>query len=413
MSTVDIRKGETNNMPTHVKPRIRQRRGRSTTLLGYYLSHDGDDLPRGYHRLLDAPEISSCINRQAAIISSATIYLMEQSRKSAKRQKNRLSRFMDIDPWPGVLTRQQLMTWIVTTMLGPGDGNAFVLPVTQGGELRRLQPMPGAAISTEPDQNSYTVSWRGRNYDPANILHFRLFADPDAPWKGRGFRVQAQTVADSLARAECIKASMSSPDYKPPIVISVDSDADLTGKEKRDAFRREYIEDNEPGEPWILPEGFVKVQAIRPVTLSDLAIKDTVELDKKTVAAIFGVPLFLLGIGQFTQAEYNNFIKTVIEPICVGIEQELTLKLLTSEFLYFQFNRRRLYAYDMQTLVNLDLAMAEHGFMNGDEVREDAFRDPAGLTDYKVLENYIPVEKSGDQKKLIQNGGDDNAEDSA
>lgn len=393
-----------------VIPIKRNRSSPRSTLLGYYLSADGD-LPAGYHQLLDAPEIASCINRQAAIISSTTIYLMEQSKKGATRQKNRLSRFMDIDPWPGVLTRQQLMTWIVTTMLGPGDGNAFVLPVTRGGELARLEPMPGAAVSVQ-EAGSYSVTWRGRSYDPANILHFRLFADPDSPWKGRGFRIQARAVADSLSRAECIKAAMSSPDYKPPIVISVDSDADLTGKEKRDRFRRDYLEDNEPGEPWILPEGFVKVQAIRPVTLSDLAIKDTVELDKKTVAAIFGVPLFLLGIGQFTQAEYNNFIKTVIEPICVGIEQELTLKLLTSEYLYFQFNRRRLYAYDMQTLVNLDLSMAEHGFMSGDEVREDAYRDPAGLTDFKILENFIPVEKSGDQKKLIQNGGDGNAEES-
>jgi hypothetical protein len=29
---------------------------------------------------------------------------------------------------------------------------------------------------------------------------------------------------------------------------------------------------------------------------------------------------------------------------------------------------------------------------------------PAGLKDYKVLENYIPYEDSGKQKKLIQDG---------
>lgn len=381
------------------------------TLLGYYLSADGD-LPSGYHRLLDAPEVASCINRMAAIISSATIYLMRNTKKGDVRQRDRLSRFVDIEPWPDIATRQVWMSWIVTTLLGPGDGNAFVLPVFQLDELMALRPMPGAQLVSDVENGRYTVNWRGRSFGPNEVLHFRIFADPDEPWKGRGFRVQAEAVAASLGRAERIKAAMSSPDYKPPIVISVDSDADLTGREKRDAFRREYIEDNEPGEPWILPEGFVKVQSIRPLTLTDLAIKDTVELDKKTVAAIFGVPLFLLGLGTFSETEYNNFIKTVIEPICVGIEQELTLKLLRSEQLYFLFNRRRLYAYDLASLISMDLKMADRGYLNGDEVREDAYRDPAGLTEYVRLENYIPTDKAGDQKKLIQKeDSDDAAED--
>lgn len=380
-----------------------------TTLLGYYLSADGD-LPQGYHRLLDAPEVASCINRMAAIISSSTIYLMENTKKGDVRQRNRLSRFIDVDPWPDVATRQVWMNWIVTQLLGPGDGNAFVLPVLELRELKALRPMPGAAIQSDPLNGRYTVNWQNRSFEPNEVLHFRLFADPDEPWKGRGYRVQARRVADSLARSETIKAAMSSPDYKPPIVISVDSDADLTGKERRDEFRKNYIEDNEPGQPWILPEGFVKVQAIRPVTLSDLAIKDTVELDKKTVAAIFGVPLFLLGLGQFSQNEYNNFVKTVIEPICVGIEQELTLKLLRSESMYFQFNRRRLYSYDLASLIQLDLSMSDRGYMNGDEVREDAYRDPAGLTQFVRLENYIPTDMAGDQKKLIQKEGDTHAE---
>lgn len=393
-------------MPQTVKPRARPARSRPyTTLLGYYISTDGD-LPSGYHRLIDAPEVSSCINRMAAIISSATIYLMESdNRKGDRRQKNRLSRLVDIDPWPNVSTRQQWMSWIVAQLLGPGDGNAFVLPIMRGGEIAALRPMPGASIQSDAEAGNYAVLWKNRSYAPDEVLHFRLFADPDEPWRGRGLRVQAQAVADNLLRADQIKAALSNPNYKPPVVISVDSDADLTGKAARDKFRRDYIEDNEPGQPWILPEGFVKVQQIKPLTLTDLAIRDTVELDKKTVAAIFGVPLFLLGLGQFSEAEYNNFIKTVIEPICVGIEQELTLKLLRSEQLYFQFNRRRLYAYDLQALINMDLSMADRGYLNGDEVREDAYRDPAGLTEYTRLENYIPTDMAGNQKKLIPKEG--------
>ena len=53
--------------------------------------------------------------------------------------------------------------------------------------------------------------------------------------------------------------------------------------------------------------------------------------------------------------------------------------------------------------IQMDLSMADRGYMNGDEVREDAYRDPAGLTDFVRLENYIPVDMAGAQKKLVQN----------
>ena len=31
---------------------------------------------------------------------------------------------------------------------------------------------------------------------------------------------------------------------------------------------------------------------------------------------------------------------------------------------------------------------------------------PAGLKEFKVLENYIPADMSGKQKKLVQDGGE-------
>ena len=390
-----------------VKP-VRRSSAQKSTLLGWYLSNDGG-LPEGYHRLNDAPEVCSCINRMAAIISSPTIYLMRNAKGGDKREKTALSRFVDVTPCPG-MTRQVWMSWIAATLLSGGDGNAFCLPVFRGSELAALRPMPGAQLIDDADDDLYRVSWRGAQYEPDHILHFRLFSDPAHPWRGRGYRLQARAVAESLMQSAAIRATLSSPDYKPPVVISVDSDADLHGREGREQFRKDYLEDNEPGEPWILPSGLVKVQQIKPLTLTDLAIKDTVELDKKTVAAIFGVPLFLLGIGSYNESEYNNFIKTVIEPICIGIEQELTQKLLISDQMYFQFNRRRLYSYDLKSLIEMDLAMSDRGFLNGDEVREDAYRDPAGLTDFRPLENFIPWDKAPDQKKLKDKEDKDHAE---
>ena len=379
---------------------FKKRVAKETSYLGLWLSNDRT-LPVGYHRLLDSPEVSGCINRIANIISASTIYLMRNTTDGDVRVKDRLSRFVDVTPWPNVATRKVWMSWIVSELLGDGDGNACVLPQVKNGELCALRPMP--AVSLVPgSQTEYVAHWRGRVFEPDDILHFRLYADSSEPWRGRGVRVQAQKLADSLVQTNALKDSLSSPDYKPPLIVAVDSDSDLSDEGAREAFRKSFLEDSDKGKPWIIPSHLLSVSQVKPLTLTDLAIKDTMELDKKSVASIFGVPPFMLGIGSYNKEEFDNFIQTVVIPICEGIEQELTAKLLVSEERYFQFNRRRLYAYNMKELVEIDLAMSDRGFMNGDEVREDAGRDPVGLTEFRVLENYIPWDMAALQKKLTQ-----------
>ena len=369
--------------------------------IGVWFLGGGSGLPEGYHRLLDSPEISACINRIAAIISSATIYLMENTDKGDVRVHDELARFVDIDPWPNMATRQSWMNWIVTQLLGEGDGEAFVLPRTSGGRFTALEPMPGA-VSIDNPSGGYFVQWRGRTYAPDEVLHFRLYADPDRPWKGRGVRVQAKRLADSLSTTSQLKDMLNSPDYKPPLIIAVNSDNAFSDEAERENFRESYLSESKDGKPWILPADLVKIEQIKPMSLTDLAVKDTVELDKKTATAIFGVPGFTLGIGSFSEAEHNHAVRTVYVPICQGIEQELTLKLLASPRRYFKISRRRLYAYDLKNLIDMDLAMADRGYLNGDEVRADMDLDPVGLTERVRLENYILNEDTGKQKKLIQ-----------
>lgn len=363
--------------------------------------------PVGYHRLLDAPEVAACIDRITAIIASATIGEFENTKKGDIRIRDALSRFIDLCPWRPMSTRTTWMSWVVATLLGEGDGNAFCLPhIGINGQIDGLEPMPGAAAVMD-ERCTYRVIWQGADYHPDDVLHFRLFADLREPWRGRGYRVQAQAIAGSLAQTAELKTSLSSPDYKPPLVVAVNSDADLSSDARREAFRKKYLEDADAGKPWIIPADLANITQIRPLTLTDLAIADTMELDKKTAASIFGVPPFLLGLGTYSASEYNGFIRTVVLHICKVIEQELTAKLLLSPSRYFKFNRRHLYAYDLKTLIDMDLAMSDRGYLNGDEVREDAFREPAGLTEYKVLENYIPYDMSGSQSKLVPNSGTD------
>lgn len=382
----------------------RTARGGGNPFFGLWFSGEGS-LPEGYTRLMDSPEISGLIDSIAAPIASATIYLMRNTRHGDVRQRDRLARFVDVTPWRHG-TRQAWMDWIVTTLLGEGDGNAFVLPHFHGGEgwLTDLEPMPGAAAVPDWEKKTYTVHWRGKEYPPDALLHFRLFADPAEPMLGRGMRVPAAALAGALKQTNELKTLLSSPDYKPPLLVGVNSDADLSDVEKREKFRKEFLEDTDKGKPWILPSDLIKVEQLKPLSLTDLAIKDTVELDKTALASLFRVPPFLLGVGSFDAAAYNNFVRTVLRPICAGIAQTLTLGLLESEDLYFTFNERRLYAYDTAELVTMGLAMSDRGYMTGDEVRAFAMLDPAGLSDFRALENYIPYDLAAMQAKLITGG---------
>lgn len=383
-------------------PHSKKKQQRSAnSALGVWFIGGGSELPAGYHCLLGSPEISACINRIAAIISSATIYLMENTNKGDVRVHDDLARFVDVEPWPNMATRQSWVNWIVTTLLGEGDGEAFVLPRTTGGKFTALEPMPGA-VSIDNPAGGYFVQWRGYTYAPDEVLHFRLYADPDRPWKGRGVRVQANRLAASLSTTSQLKDMLNSPDYKPPLIVAVNSDNAFSNEAERENFREKYLSDSKDGKPWILPADLVKIEQLKPMSLTDLAIKDTVEIDKKTATAIFGVPGFTLGIGNFSEAEHNHCVRTVYIPICQGIEQEMTLKLLASPRRYFKISRRRLYAYDLKDLINMDLAMADRGYLNGDEVRADMDLDPVGLTERTRLENYIPTDMAGNQKKLIQ-----------
>ena len=352
----------------------------------------------GYHRLTDAPEVASAIWIIADLISSMPIHLMENRENGDVRIHDRLARKIDIDPW-SLGTRQLWMQWIVGTMLS--EGESVVIPLTSDMTIADLIPAPDAYLHRPTNSTTYYARYKGFEFDAGNILHFRHRPDPAQPWRGIGMQVQLDQVVKAIIQTSETKTAYMSSEYKPPIVIAVDSDTDLSTKKKRSNFLEKFWTRDKPDEPMIIPTGLMQVQQLKPLSLTDLAIKDGVELDRKTVATIFGIPGFLLGVGSFNKDEYNTFISRTILPICKGIEQELTKKLLLSENRYFRFNARSLYSYSLQELSQIALNNRNAGLMTGNEGRNWLDLPPMdGLDELVMLENYLPADRLGDQKKL-------------
>ena len=356
-----------------------------------------------YTPLADTPEIRAAVDLIANVVSNTTIHLMENTEKGDIRVRDGLARKIDIEPCDG-MTRKTFIANIVRTMLVEGDGNAYVLPrYRDGGLLDDLRPVdPALVTQTKTADGGQIVMIGGKDYAPDELLHFVLMPDPNNPWKGKGLKASLKDIAASLAQANNTKKAFLSSEWKPSLVVKVSGlTEDMKSQEGREKILDNYIKMGKEGKPWVVPAEAVDVKEVRPLSLTDLAIADCVSLDKQTVAAITGVPGYVLGVGQFSAAEWNNTINTTIRSICAVIEQELTRKLLTSANRYFRFNMRSLYSYDITQLSNVGREQYAAGIMTGNEVRDWLSMDPIeGLDELVMLENYIPRDKAGDQKKL-------------
>ena len=59
--------------------------------------------------------------------------------------------------------------------------------------------------------------------------------------------------------------------------------------------------------------------------------------------------------------------------------------------------------WDLKTIADVFGSLSDRGFVNGNEVRDRIGYNPVdGLDEYRVLENYIGIDYTNKQKKLLQ-----------
>lgn len=360
----------------------------------------------GYTSLDKCPEVMTACRRIAELIGSITIHLMKNTDNGDVRIVNELSKMIDITPMPN-MTRSTWVQAFVTTMLLQGRGNAIVLPHTRAGIIKRLEPIAASRVSWEPiGWSDYNVFIDGRKYRPDDVLHFVYNPDPVYLWKGQGINVSLKDVANNLKQAEATKRGFLESKWKPSVIVKVDAMTEaFATPEGRNKILDEYVKMDGAGKPWIIPGEQIDVQTIKPLTLADLAISDTVEVDKRTVASVLGIPPFVLGVGDYDKDAWNAFIQNTVRPIALQIAQEMTRKLIISPDWYLKFNTLSLMDWELKTISEVFGGLSDRGFVTGNEVRDRIGMNPVdGLDEFRVLENYIPVDKSGLQKKLVQEG---------
>lgn len=360
---------------------------------------------QGYVSLANNPEIAAGVDTIARLVGSMTIHLMECRDGGAVRIQNELSRKIDINP-NQYMTRAAFIHWIVRTMYLEGNGNAVVWPKTRRGIIQDLNPVPPSFVSFIPDGWGYRVVIAGQEYRPDKVLHFALNPDSLYPWLGTGYRVSLADVANNLKQAAATQKGFMASKWKPSLIVKVDALTDeFSSPEGRKRLLEQYAMSGQAGEPWMIPAEQFSVEQVKPLTLSDLALDAMVTLDKRTVAAVLGIPAFVLGVGEFDRDAWNNFINTTIMPLARGIEQELTKKLLLSPEWFFRFNNWSLFSYSITELVSAGAEMVDRMALRRNEWRGwlNLPPDPE-MDELLALENYLPADRLGDQGKLVQGG---------
>ena len=362
----------------------------------------------GYRRFDQNVDVKTCVHRISELISSMTLFLMQNTERGDVRVKNGLSRRLDVDPWR-YGTRKTLYYKVVEDLLF--NGNSILIPrFNSEGLLEELKPIEQSAVVYKPkDDGGYYIIYDKRNYQDDEIVHFVYNPGTVYPWLGESFKVYLEDILQNLKSSQNIKQDFYTKHFKPNIMFTIEAESELMQSEEGRQLVYDKWLSTPAGMPYLLPGNLISAQVVPPMSLREIAINESVELDKRTIANLFGVPPFMLGQGAYHIAEYNAFIDAIIAPIAQGIAQELTRKLILSPELYIKFNLQSIRAFAVEQRLQALYQGRALGIFSANEIRVAAGYEPLDkeeMDEFTMLENYLPSSDLGKQKKLLQGGGE-------
>ena len=375
----------------------------------YFIRNADEFLPLGYTSLQNSDEIKRCVKVIADYVSNMTIMLMENTTKAGDvRIYNSLARFMDIEPNKN-MTRKPFIKYLVNSMYM--YGNAVCVPeFTADGRLGSLTPLEAGNVTYQDDGNgSYKLNYAGVTFTPDEVIHCVLWPNKYKPYKGVDCADSLQNTILNISQANATKRGFLKSEWKPSLVVSVSADSEeLMETGLREKILKSYTDTARSGDPWLIPAGEIDVKEVKPLSLKDLAIQEGLTLDIKSVAADLGVPDHLVGVGEFKKDAQRNFIGTTIMFVATTIQQELTRKLIYNPAWHFKFNPKSLLQYSPEEKIKVVSGLGGMGAMTRNEARSEFDYSPSddpAMDEFQMLENYVPIDKLGDQKKL--KGDDD------
>lgn len=360
-----------------------------------------------YKPILSCNEVQTCLNVYAETIASMTIQLFEQTDEGAVRIRDALSRKIDIEPHHNMI-RHTWMSNLVRVMLA--KGNQITRPHYNGDLLDDLEPIAPTRVSFQHDGGcEYHILIDGVRYSPEELLHFVHNPDPERPYMGRGLELSMRDVVDSLRQSNATKNNLiKSP--MPAVLIKVDGyDEKLKSPEGRSKIARQFVTAEKSGEPWVYAADSFEVTTVKPMTLTDLAIDKNIEMDKRAVASMMGIPPFLVGVGPFRLEEYQWWVATKAMPVAQIVQQTLTKGLIYSPDRFLRMSNWSLLNYDLTKVNNVCSTMVQANAMRRNEWRDKVGMPPdPAMNDMLVLENYLRVNQM--QQNNPDPAGGDNGE---
>jgi HK97 family phage portal protein len=209
--------------------------------------------------------------------------------------------------------------WMGTLISFLLSGNAYWLKYrNELGQLKELYYVPHFCIEPKwPDDGKTFISYyefkpgNGQTYKilPEDIVHLRYGLDPENPRKGLSHLASVLREVFTDNEASSFGAALLKNMGVPSVIISPSSEDVTITREKAEAIKgrfKEAVTGDNRGEPLVMSAG-VRINTVS-LTPQQLDLKLLHRLPEERIAAIFGVPAIIAGLGAgLDRSSMSNF----------------------------------------------------------------------------------------------------------